>query len=153
MGHNLTNNTFYFALRFDANIHYVAVVLDEQNYNSTSFTPELQTKLNEMMAYHFINPTIEFTCTYALIDNRLEISFEDKRELRQTSMQVDLFSDNDVKTGKWNNDDRKNPASINDCIGLQTNSLFIYYVSSTRLSSYAILLLSRPSWNEKFVYI
>ena len=30
------NNTFYVATHFDANIHYVAVVLDEQNYISTS---------------------------------------------------------------------------------------------------------------------
>ena len=106
-------------------IYYFAVALDEQNYNSTSFTTELQTKLNEAMASHFINPTIEFTCNYALIDNRLEISFEDKRLDRQTNVQVDLLCDADVRAGKWNNDAREFPSSINDCIGLQKQFIYI----------------------------
>ena len=123
------NNTFYFATHFDGNIHYFAIVLDEQNYNSTSFTTELQTKLNEMMTYHFGNQdTIEFTCTYALIDNRLEISFEDKRLIRQTNMQVNFYSDRSVREGQWDTTVRKNPRSINDNIGLQQN--FYMYTST-----------------------
>jgi len=114
------NNGFYFALQFDGSIHWFSIVLDEQNYNSMSFTTELQTKLNEMMQSHFTPQVpILFKCTYSLIDNKLEISFEDQRLFRQTSMQVMFYNDADITIGDWNDTVIKNPMTINDNIGLQ----------------------------------
>jgi hypothetical protein len=54
------NNGFYFALQFDGSIHWFSIVLDEQNYNSMSFTTELETKLNEMMQYTFYTTSSNF---------------------------------------------------------------------------------------------
>jgi hypothetical protein len=73
-----------------------------------------------MMMMHFPNPRIEFICTYAVIDNKLEISFNDIRVIRSSNMEVTLYSDRDVKAGVWNAEARRNPQSINDNIGLQT---------------------------------
>ena len=72
-----------------------------------------------MMQSHFQNPRIEFTRNLAVIDNILEITVEDKRFLRQTNVEVALYSNRDVKSGLWNDEARRNPHFIRDNIGLQ----------------------------------
>ena len=113
------NDTLYLSVTFEAITRFFAIVLDEKNHNAVSFTTELQTKLNEMMQFHFQIPKIEFTCTYSVVDNKLKINFQDLRTIRSTHMEVTLYSNRDVKAGRWNAEVRRNPNSINDNIGLQ----------------------------------
>ena len=71
------------------------------------------------MQERFPDPEMEFTCTYSVVDNKLEISFQDVRIIRSTPMEITFYSDSDVKSGLWFTEARRNPHSINDNIGLQ----------------------------------
>ena len=116
------NKYLYIRVSYDNFNYYIKVVLEEKNYNAASFAVELQTKLN----YHIqaiklsrSDPTnIEFTVTYNLVDNMMEITYEDLRTVRFSPMDVVLYSDEDVRAGLWDNRPIRYPESIVDNIRL-----------------------------------
>ena len=116
------NNKLYLSVEFEDRTYWMYLVLLEKNYNGVSFAEELQEKLNATALAHCGPDKLTFVVTYNITDNTMIIEFQDMRIARTTTMEVILYSDEDVRAGVWNNTPTRIPQSIADNIRLTKSS-------------------------------
>ena len=145
------NNNLYFKFRHNNVFENLMITLDSKNYNGTTFTEAMKTKLNAAVQPYNFN----FDITYDYTDNLLTIKLIDTRPNKSIPILFEIISDPDLKNGSYNNTPISAPKTLNQILRITKSMMFVeggsqyriyidlhttrnLYLTSSALSSYNI---------------
>jgi len=123
------NNNLYIKFLYDGFYYYKQLTMDSKNYNGTTFTEALKTKLNTTILPY----KITFETTYDYADNLLTIKVLDMRTVQNTPLVVEFLSDDDLKNGAYNNSAISSPKTLNQILRINKNMVFVGSTSQNKV--------------------
>jgi hypothetical protein len=145
------NNNLYFKFRHNNVFATGQITLDSKNYNGTTFTEALKSKLNAAVQSFNFN----FDMSYDYTDNLLTIKLNDTRPVKTIPILFEIISDADLKNGSYNSP-MSEPKTLNQILRVTKSMTFIeggsqykiyidlhttrnLYLTSSALASYNIV--------------